>query len=88
MTRWFPGSLRPSSPTCSRSGSASLSANSPLSGSAEVYNRGVPILPLDLLGQANSIQAPFRCQGNFEQGGPLYFAGVEADGLADRQREL
>ncbi len=51
VTHWFPGSRRPSSPTCSRSGSASLSTNSPLSGSVEVYNRGVPILPLDLLGQ-------------------------------------
>ncbi len=70
MTHWFPGPRRPSSPICSRSGSARLSANSPFSSSAEVYNRRVPILPLNLLGQANTIQAPFGCQANFQQGSP------------------
>ncbi len=64
VTHWFPGSLRPSSPACSRSGSVRLSAYSPFSSSREVYNRRVPILPLDLLAQPNTIQAPFRCQAN------------------------
>ena len=78
VTHWFPGSRRPSSPTCSRSGSASLSANSPVSRSGKVYNRRVPILPLDLLGHMYTTRAPFGCQENFFQWGPLPSAAGEA----------
>ena len=65
VTHQFPSPGQPSSPSCSRSGSACLSAYSSFSSSGGVYNRSVPILPLNHLGQADSTPAPIRVSRKF-----------------------
>ncbi len=62
----------PSDPLVSQSPSAFVphllrirfcSPSSPFSGSAKVYDRRIPILPLNHLGQRDNILAPVGCQG-------------------------
>ncbi len=65
VTHRFPSSRRPSSLSCSRSGPVCLSAYRSFPSSGEVYNRRVPILPLDRLGQADSTPAPIRVSRKF-----------------------
>ena len=65
VTHRFPGSRWPSSPSCSESGSTCLSAHSPVSGSAQVYDPRVPLLPLNPLGHGIHNPCAFRCQEHF-----------------------
>ncbi len=85
MTHQFPSPGQPSSLSCSRSGSVCLSAYSPFSGSAEVYNRRVQTPPLDHLGQVDTIFTSLGCQGNYLGPPPRLLEGGRGGGKGQRE---